>query len=67
MNADVTIRYNSNSGLLGVRPVLEDLSDFPLVLNADILRNERDQPRFPISDSSGGLPDPRDASIYVSS
>ena len=35
----ITIGYDSNPGLFGVRPVLEDLSDIALVLDADILSN----------------------------
>jgi len=36
----VTIGHNSNPGLVHVRPVLEDLSDTALVIDADILANE---------------------------
>lgn len=40
VSASVTIRYNSNSGLFCMRPVLEDLSDLSLVIDADILGDE---------------------------
>jgi len=36
----VTIGYDSDPGLLYVRPVPEDLSDTTLVIDADILSNE---------------------------
>jgi len=37
--ASVTIGHDSDPGLFGVRPVLEDLSDVTLVLDADVLGN----------------------------
>lgn len=36
---NITIGYDSDPGLLGVRPVLKDLSDVTLILDADILNN----------------------------
>lgn len=39
MGVSFTISHDGDPGLLGVRPVLEDLSDTTLVLNADVLSN----------------------------
>jgi hypothetical protein len=35
----VTVGYNSDPGILNVRPVLENISNATLVLNADVLGN----------------------------
>jgi len=61
-----TIGYDSNSGLFDVRPVLEDLSDAALVLDADKLASNE------ISMESHVLngrdpPNPRDACRCASS
>lgn len=36
----ITVSYDSDPGFFHVRPVLENLSDIALVLNADVLYDE---------------------------
>ena len=64
--SSLTIGYDGDPCLFDVRPVLEDLSDTALVLDADKLAGDEVSTESHATKKCG-LPNPRDACRYANS